>query len=593
MGITTNNGFIYKPGEGARGNTEKSVFDAGLDRVDARLGKEIWVGDPNCGATLQDAITAIGSNNVILRVPAGTHVISSDLTIPANIILRPERGVILSVATTKTLTINGFLEAGCCQVFSCTGTGKVLFGPGAVKEIYTEWWGGSANNSTKNDAAMASAITSLSLHGGAIKLNSGTYLFDAEVLISPPVSYIKRINIVGSGMFATMMKWTAATNGIRIDGATGDTTIVASGSIRELTLHGNDIALDGVTAKDIFQFELDRVFVEFFVRRGVYIHWCITPKLSHCLFTANGGTGYAQIEVDRSTTFLWEHCYMSGHSLAHVPDCGMKIDGTGPSTLIGGAIESTGIPIKICSKSEGTYCCMSCTLMNVNFENPGDGNPYIEAGYGWTGANGGGVQKLVLINNSFSGSGTTSCPYPIKLKHTTAFNLVSHGGAGNVADTVAFIKFEGTTNRYASWSPWSGPTGINMVELNGLIRPDANPSQPWTMEGTGEIIRFTSTLTIDAAEPEVFVPLPGGVQTANTTATVINSITPIGGIIPYHGQSLYVMCEDSHTSIAHNAVTHTGFKIFTPTAGTVALSIGRIYKFIYNGNHGIWVMMNQ
>ena len=71
-GDLTTNQFFYKPALGTRGATEHNHFAGGLDRVDARLGKEIWVGDPKCGSTFQDAIAAIDVNNVILRVPAGT-----------------------------------------------------------------------------------------------------------------------------------------------------------------------------------------------------------------------------------------------------------------------------------------------------------------------------------------------------------------------------------------------------------------------------------------------------------------------------------------------------------------------------------------
>jgi hypothetical protein len=91
-GTWTANDFLYKPSLGARGEAEKHTYDSGLDRVDARLGKEIWVGDPNYGSTLQAAVGVIDSDSVILRVPAGAHEISADLTIPANITLKVERG---------------------------------------------------------------------------------------------------------------------------------------------------------------------------------------------------------------------------------------------------------------------------------------------------------------------------------------------------------------------------------------------------------------------------------------------------------------------------------------------------------------------
>ena len=106
-GLWTTNEFIYKPSQGARGEREKSTYDSGQDRVDVRLAKEVWVGDPKFGATLQDALTALGTTAAVLRVPKGTYSLDANLTIPPNITLKTERGAILAIATTRTLTING------------------------------------------------------------------------------------------------------------------------------------------------------------------------------------------------------------------------------------------------------------------------------------------------------------------------------------------------------------------------------------------------------------------------------------------------------------------------------------------------------
>jgi hypothetical protein len=191
-GTWTNHGFIYKPAEGARGATEKNTFDAGLDRVDARLGKEIWVGDPNYGTTLQDAITAIGSNQTTLRLPAGSYSIDTDTTIPANITLKPERGAILSIATTKTLTINGGLEAGLYQIFSCSGTGKVVYGTG-VQEVFPEWYGAKGDNSTDdagsiNQAAVSCRASSL---GITLRFTSGSSYWVTNQLDLTGIKFIK------------------------------------------------------------------------------------------------------------------------------------------------------------------------------------------------------------------------------------------------------------------------------------------------------------------------------------------------------------------------------------------------------------------
>lgn len=174
-GTWTSNNFFYKPETGARGTDQKNLFDSGLDRIDARLGKEIWVGDPNYGSTLQSALSAIGSNSAMLRIPAGTYNISVDLTVPSNITLKPERGAILSIATTKTLTINGGFEAGPYQVFSCTGTGKVVFA--SVKEVAPEWWGFTTD--------AAAAITAALTTGRTVKLAAGkTYPVATSVSVT-------------------------------------------------------------------------------------------------------------------------------------------------------------------------------------------------------------------------------------------------------------------------------------------------------------------------------------------------------------------------------------------------------------------------
>jgi hypothetical protein len=185
-GTWTANNFLYKPATGARGEAQKNLFDSGLDRIDARLGKEIWVGDPNYGQSLQSAIAAIGSALRILRVPSGTYDIASDLTVPANITLKPARGAVFAVATGKTLTINGPFQAGPYQVFSCTGTGKVVFGAGAVKEVYPEWWGFTSDAAAALNAAIATQRT--------VRLQAGkTY----PVTTSVDVGATDNIEIIG------------------------------------------------------------------------------------------------------------------------------------------------------------------------------------------------------------------------------------------------------------------------------------------------------------------------------------------------------------------------------------------------------------
>jgi len=148
------------PGLGARGQDEKALSDSGLDRVDTPLGKEICLGDPNYGNTLQSALAAIGSSPALLLVPQGTWSIAGNLTIPANVSLRVEQGAILSLSNNAALTINGKLQAGPYKIFS--GSGTVSLGsPKAVAD--PEWWGvtGTADNVAIQAALNAAPIVRL------------------------------------------------------------------------------------------------------------------------------------------------------------------------------------------------------------------------------------------------------------------------------------------------------------------------------------------------------------------------------------------------------------------------------------------------
>ena len=176
-GTWTPNNFLYEPNLRVYNTVEENLFITGMVRVDKRLGYEIWVGDPDYGSTLQGALTAIGGNQAALRIPAGTWRIGANLTIPANVTLKPERGAKLTIATGSTLTINGPLEAGLNQIFSCTGTGKVVMKAEAVK--VPEWWGATGDGATDDTAALQAWATC----GGNLNLPQKTYKITAGIIV--------------------------------------------------------------------------------------------------------------------------------------------------------------------------------------------------------------------------------------------------------------------------------------------------------------------------------------------------------------------------------------------------------------------------
>ena len=114
MGDYTSKQFFYKPGLGASGAVEKSYFDSGLERVDSRLGQEVWLGDPGyqfSGITLyknginddapyfQAMLGRLGSSDpYTVVIPKGVYLLNSDVTFTPNIHVVIKKGAYLAPA---------------------------------------------------------------------------------------------------------------------------------------------------------------------------------------------------------------------------------------------------------------------------------------------------------------------------------------------------------------------------------------------------------------------------------------------------------------------------------------------------------------
>src|SRR5690606_18844631 len=103
--------------------------------------------------------------------------------------------------------------------------------------------------------------------------------------------------------------------------------------------------------------------------------------------------------------------------------CGVELDSTFSATFIGGSIESTGTPMRISSKpGRATQGVANLVIQNVDFENPGDGNSYIEIGKNWDGS----LRRALVgakITIQGSLSGTTDVPYALYAEHTTDLHI--------------------------------------------------------------------------------------------------------------------------------------------------------------------------
>ncbi len=190
MGNYTANQFMYKPLLGASGLAEKTLFDGGLDLVDARLGNEVWVGDPKnsiyAGATdFHKALTGIGTSQKAILRWTGNYNITADLVIPGNITLSPEAGGTLTIYSGVTVTVGAHIIDTMHQIFidnSGDPLKGVRFNQGAVPYVRPEWWGAAGDGGssdtqkTANSAAINRAIAALMNGGGIVKFAGKYYV---------------------------------------------------------------------------------------------------------------------------------------------------------------------------------------------------------------------------------------------------------------------------------------------------------------------------------------------------------------------------------------------------------------------------------
>ena len=202
--------------EGAVGNSSKTLAEGrfydlyckGTPWIDVRIYGE------TTGFAL--AVAAIGSTSSVLYIP-NEQSVTGDVTVPATLTLKFSPGGFLNIATTKTVTINGNIEAGLTKIFSCTGTGKVVFGAGAVKEVYPEWWG---IDGTADEVQINAAYLSLPLAGGTVRLLSRDYSIADSIL--PTIGSTFKGQFSGwasdttGSSFGSRIIWAGAASGIML-----------------------------------------------------------------------------------------------------------------------------------------------------------------------------------------------------------------------------------------------------------------------------------------------------------------------------------------------------------------------------------------
>jgi hypothetical protein len=307
---------------------------------DARLTAGIRVGQSGSGGsypaitTLDDftttdlcqattgAIVVIGSTPVTLVIDRAVTC-TTDRTIPRTMGLKFVPGGILTISTTKTLTINGPFEAPITQqVFSLTGTGIVTFGGASVQILHPQWWAdhtiGAAlvEDSTAINAALVAAQQ---LHGASgtsdppkaarVHLPAGKFLLAAALKVGPGIT------LTGEGKEASMLYVTTGINAIELLG-----TDWAGGY--DFRVHIENIGVNKV-GSDAFYY--------------IKVYRCYECSLEHLFLYGTTGSG---MSIDHSSQFVMNDVDLDGifPSSGTNTGTGLTIDNSSVITT-GGIIE--------------------------------------------------------------------------------------------------------------------------------------------------------------------------------------------------------------------------------------------------------------
>lgn len=187
-------------------------------------------------ASINAAITAIGTNRAMLSLAPGTWTIDAAVTIPTNITLFVPHGVILSVSAGVTLTINGHLFAGIYKIFTNAGT---IVGFSRNREVYPEWWGAVGDGVTNDTTAIQDAINAISGTGGA--LTGGVVSFLPVAYKVTALTLKEDVHLVGVGGIGD-----ETSDGTWLIGTTGSSVItfevINSGSCTNTVIDGVSIS---------------------------------------------------------------------------------------------------------------------------------------------------------------------------------------------------------------------------------------------------------------------------------------------------------------------------------------------------------------
>lgn len=433
--------------------------------------------------------------------------------------------------------------------------------------------------------AIQAAMTYCAANQKSLFFPAGTYLCASNIVVPRTGNINRGYKIFGEGKHYSsriVFSGAAVTTGLTFN-SSGAGVYQYWDTLSDLAIYGQSGALQGLTFSYAHAPRIENVQVNGFARSGVSMSNCNQPVLTSMLLANNGSASYAQIALDRCTAFTLSDNYVASSTAV----AGIDIDRCPTGTVRNGAIESTGIPIRICEAAENTIACADIKIDGINIENPS--TCYVRAGYGWTGTASLGVVSLFITNCRGYPSGSSTVAIGVDLKNTFATQITSCN-FGLIAGATAAVNLDGTTNVGAviNQSRTSFGNSIPYVRLNSAVVADATPLTDWFQTTSNEsILSVTRSATTSTLDNNILVAQGGlynSIFVLNAAPTTINRTANVPRIL---GTKLTITAGDANTTLAHLGGGGTGQFLLTGGVN-LALVTNRAYTFSYNSSTGNW-----
>lgn len=445
-------------------------------------------------------------------------------------------------------------------------------------------YGAVGDGVTDDTAALNAALSAAVANYKCLFIPAGTYLITSNITVPTPSNVQRGFTILGEGKhYGSILKFSGAavTTGLTFTSGVG--VYQYWGTISEIEIQCVSGAKRGMTFLYAHAPVISNVQFNGGTEPALVMEHCNKPVVQECLFRNSGSSGTSQLWLNNCTAFTLQDNYIASSAVGGAS--GVDIDRCNTGLILGGAIESTGVPIRIAEAAEGVLGCNDITIQSVNMENPT--NCYIRMGYGWTATYG--VRDIYILGCRGYVSGSTTALIGVDMKHCLNVSVINSQFGLNAGAT-AFHNLFGTTNTgiFIGQNRNSFGTSTPWVLSNSTLQTGATPLSDWASNfntnQTLYVFRPSATATLDNV---VFAGQGGIYNSILVGAAAPVTINKTSAIPTFTGAQLTLIAYDNNITIAHLGGGGGG-QFLNKSAANITLSSGQALLYVYNGNTGNW-----